>query len=113
MGTQGANLISCFGVVVAASGNAETDPILLKYRSGYASLQLTLTGTGTAKVEVFYSNDNVNYAEADGEADAATGLTAGTYFILLNLKFALFFKVRVTETGGANPITPTGLLAVA
>lgn len=79
--------------------------------AGYFSVQLTVAGTGTARVEVLVSNDGTNFQEADGASDVMTGKTVGTSLASFTVPACKEFKLKITETGGANAVTVTAIVA--
>ena len=86
---------------------------------GFFSLQFTVTGDGTAKVEYELSNDRVTWSEPEGAPDIATALTKtsgpasdGKGIVGFSSETSPSMKIKVTETGGADSITVTAVLAV-
>lgn len=101
---------------LAASGNVVFDVVdLAKICNEYRlSLQVNISGDGTGTIDILASNDNVNYV--DTATDVLAGAvktggpgTDGKYAPIIittaMLKYCRFFKLRLTETGGANTIT--------
>jgi hypothetical protein len=106
---------------VAAGDNAESDALdLNKFRpEGYFSLQVELTGTGTAKIEYLLSNNGDDYLEPSEGADIVLAHTAasgpgadGKDIYVFEPEVARFLKIKVSETGSANPVIVTITLAV-
>jgi len=106
--------IALFGGLktLAKSATATTGRITLTGPEGYFSLQVTLTGSGTGKFEVLYSNDDVTYVTPTGVSDVVTALTVGTDIYQIDNGLYKFMKIKVTETGGVNPITFLATLCV-
>lgn len=104
---------------ITASSNSSSDSYDLKrYRiDGYFSVQVTIAGSGTAKVEYLLSNDGTNFVEPSSASDITSGMTAtsgpgsdGIDLFSFSPEPARYLKIKVTETGGANPITATVVL---
>jgi len=107
---------------IVASDSATSDAIRAYWykMKGYASVYLELTGSGTAKIEVLISQDRgITYLEPSALSDVATGHTVAsgpgsdgkdTYIIDFEGIVPHQFKVKITETGGANSVTVTAWL---
>lgn len=87
--------------------------------NGYFSIQLTLTGDGTAKIEYLLSNDDITYLEPSSATDIVTGFTKtsgpgsdGNDIFTFSPEMTRYLKLKATETGGANGIVVTAVLAV-
>ena len=75
---------------------------------------ITLAGSGTARIYFECSNvGSSNYGEGGayavpvGYSDIVTALTAGTAFYEVQAPVSEYFKMVITETGGADSITVT------
>jgi hypothetical protein len=70
------------------------------------SIQPIVTGDGAAKIEALACNNGLDFV--DTEEDIVTGLTVLSYApIIINttmLPYCRWFKLLVTETGGADSI---------
>ncbi|MCP4712229.1 MAG: hypothetical protein GY869_26705, partial [Planctomycetes bacterium] len=97
---------------VAASGTASSRQFNLSEKNGDMSVSYTITGTGTATIDYLMSNDDVTYTVPDGATSIIAGATAGSDLVAFFPEFAKFIKIRVTETGGANAITITAIIAM-
>lgn len=107
---------------VAASGSITSDAIWLDnlQPNGYFAIQTTLTGTGTAKIEILVTADEQNESSTTqlgfmlptSGSSIATGLTVGSYYHTVTLPPCNGFKIKLTETGGANAIVPTCKIVV-
>lgn len=105
-------------VTISASGSSTSAVFptngILNGVSGFFTLQYAITGDGTAKIEYLSSLDGTNYIEPSSATDIATGLTKtsgsgsdGKDVISFSPIAAPKYKIKVTETGGANSITIT------
>lgn len=76
---------------------------------GYGSLNIEISGSGTLAIQHESSNDNTNYAPAEGSyalgSDIISSMTAGTKHIVFGVPFGKHLKIIFTEIGGVNPIT--------
>ena len=108
-------------VTITAGGSSTSHEIDLAASRfvGYFSLQVDLAGTGTAKIEYELSNDGSDFLTPTGSSDIVTAHTVASgpgadgkdmYSFTPMLSDKIRFKV--TETGGADPITFTAWLAV-
>ena len=112
---------------IAASGSFTTDAIVTSelLLEGNITLQIALTGTGTMKVEWLLSNDYLNEEDQGtfiiptsetapiSSFTASSGVAAnGTEFVDLSMTNNNAFKLKFTETGGANAIVVTATLNV-
>lgn len=98
---------------IAASETYTTEAYDATQLTGYFSLQWTVTGDGTMKAEVLVSNDGVTFNDID--SDIITGQTKTSGISGTNMKsFTVTpcnqFKIKFTETGGANSIAVTAKL---
>jgi len=112
------------GTSIVASGTGYTDIIDLDYKRGYMSLFIHMTGDGTASITPFVSMDPVGTKDADSNwtqpydsggtaITIATGLTKSTgpatngqHVYPVEIPVAKKVKFLITETGGADAITP-------
>jgi hypothetical protein len=103
-------------VVITASSSDTSERIDFgtKVPVGFFSVQVTLTGSGTGKVEYELSNDGTNFltpTEADDIVTAHTVTSGpgsdGKDMYSFSPMVSRAMKIKVTETGGANPITVT------
>ena len=109
-------------MVVGASLTVRSAAIALgnEMVEGFFDLQITATtGTGTARIQYELSNDGTNYVTPTGAADIVTAHTVtsgpgsdGKDIYSFTPEVAQFMRLLITETGGVNPITITGILAV-
>lgn len=106
-------------VVITAGGTALSAPIDVTLSGGNFSLQLAVTGDGTLKAEKKLSNDGDNYLIPEGEVAFLSAITKtsgpgadGKVIDGFSSDVANFLKILLTETGGADPVTVTGWLAV-
>lgn len=88
----------------------------IKKLAGNASLQITLTGTGTGQFEWIGSNDEdaliAAFIKVNAATDIVTAFTAGSAIYSFNISLVSRMAIRVTETGGVNPIGVTAILAI-
>lgn len=114
----GVSIIPAFSAV-AIDASADSSSVAYDFTVNpelvgeYFGFQLTVSGSGTAKVEALVSNDGTNFMEADGASDVMSGKTAGTSFASFTIPLCRAFKLKITETGGANAIGVTGWLSMA
>lgn len=108
---------------ILAGGTAYSDILDLTKLAGNASLQIELTGTGTAQVEWIGSNDAsaavTAFIKPNNANDIVTAFTAtsgpgadGKHIYPFNISLVRKFAIKVTETGGVNPIAFTAILAI-
>ncbi len=87
--------------------------------TGYTGLQLNISGTGTADVAYLVSNDRVTFVTEDGasllfddvtassgpgsDGDMACKVPAGPF---------LWLRIKISEVGGSNAITPTAKMSI-
>ena len=101
---------------LAASGNKVFEIIdLAKLSNEYRlSLQINATLDGTATIDILASNDGVTFVDTATDVLAGVVKTGGPgsdgkyapiIITTAMLKYSRYFKVRATETGGANTIT--------
>ena len=112
---------SLFGNSIALSTSETTAAIdLALYANTFKfSAQLDMAGDGTMTLEYLCSNDNINFVAPAGN-DIVTGWlkTDGpggdgqTAPIEFEPPMCKYLKLKATETGGANTITPTVVLAI-
>ena len=92
---------------------------------GNITLQLKLTGTGTVKVEFLQSNDYNTRTKTGDFVKASSGFEIVSAFTvgsgadadgkdILNVPMynSKAFLIRVTETGGANPVNVSAWLSM-
>jgi len=93
---------------IAASGSYTTDAMDATGLEGFFSLQWAVAGDGTMKAEVLVSNDGVTFLELDSDITSAQVKTSGTGGVNMSA-FEVTpcnqFKIKFTETGGANSVT--------
>lgn len=104
---------------IVASGNTTSSVIPREGQSmagigGYFTLYVAVTGDGTAKIEYLASLDGITYLEPSTATDVATGLTKtsgpgsdGKTIVRFGPIAAPKYKIKVTETGGANSVIVT------
>ncbi len=107
------------GVVVTAGGTALSAAIDLTLSGRNLSLQLQVTGDGTLKAEKELSNNETDYLIPEGGGEIIANVTKtsgpgtnGKLIKAFTTEVAGILKILLTETGGANPVTVTGWLAV-
>ena len=109
--------------VIAKSGVANSGVLDLQMFSldGYNGCYVELTGDGTAKVEYGLSINGTDYiyspaGASDNIVTAHTKTSGpgsdGKQIYSFSPITARFMKIRVTETGGVNPITVTVDVAI-
>ena len=106
-------------VTILAGGTALSDSLDISLSGGNFSLQLEVTGDGTIKAENELSNNGTDFLIPEGETPFLTGITktsgpAGSGKIIKGFSsdVADSLKILLTETGGADPVTVNGWLAV-
>ena len=109
---------------IAKSGTAYSHIINLSNASGHASLEITLTGDGTGKFEWVGTNDPSvsaasSFIKPAGVPDIVTAFTKtsgpgsdGHHVYSFSLSLVQRMAIKVTETGGSDTITVTGILAI-
>lgn len=94
---------------IAASQSVTSDVIdLLKEKAsnGVFSVESIVTGTGTAKITYLVcSTRNGTYTTPAAASDIKTAQTVGTWFGSFSPVLAPYMKIKVEETGGANPVS--------
>jgi hypothetical protein len=101
---------------LAASGSWTSGAIDLAKLSNEnrLSIQPIVSLLGVVTIDLLASNDGVNYVDTATDVIAGASVgggpgTDGKYAPILittaMLKYCRFFKIRVTETGGANTVT--------
>lgn len=109
----------CTAEAIIASGSWTSDAIDIKYTNGTYSIYLELTGDGTAKVEYLLSNDGgTTYIDPVSGTDIVTGFTKtsgtgsdGKDILGFDTEVSPSVKIKITETGGVNPVTVKCILA--
>ena len=100
--------VSISSGAIVASGTYTSEAYDCHRTSGLFSLQWLVTGDGTMKAEVLSSNDNVTYLDVNSDITTAqtksTG-TSGANMIDFEVMPCNSFKIKFTETGGAQAIT--------
>jgi len=92
--------------VLAKSGTATSTTILdLVQSSGVCQFQYVATGTGTFKVEALESIDGVTYTTNGTPLASTKG--AGNGIFAKDFAGIRFVKIKITEDGGAQPVTVT------
>gem|GEM_PF-4458583 len=108
---------------IAKSGTAYSRIFDMIKVAGNASLQIELTGDGTAKFEWVGTNDEdaavAAFIELNGVSDIVTAFTKtsgpganGKHIYAFDLSLTRRMAIKVTETGGANSVTITAILAL-
>lgn len=101
---------------IAKSGVAYSEIIDVRQLAGNASLQITLAGTGTATFDWIASNDETAliaaFVKPSNANDIVVDMAAGTAIYSFTIKLVGRMAIRVTETGGANSITVTAIIAL-
>ena len=110
-------MVRLFGNAIAASGSETSEVISGVGMDGYFSLQVQITGDGTAKFEVLSSNNGVDFLDINSDILASQTKSTGPgsdgkNMASFTLVPSMAFKIKVTETGGAQGITPTAWLKV-
>ncbi len=101
--------------VIIASGTKTYTKDMERYDfNGFFSLQLVMTGTGVLQGEYLLSNDGVNFVTPTGVPDSPifTGFTVGVDMFSFEPMLCRYLRLLLTETGGANPVTVSGYLAL-
>ena len=105
--------------IVVAGDTLYSSVIDLSMCSGSIAMQLKITGDGTLKIDVLYSNDGISFYIPETNTSVVTGLTKtsgggsdGGVMFTFSADVAAFMKFRITETGGANSVTVTGIVAI-
>lgn len=116
------SVVKIFNAVVIPAGGTATMavPIDLSLSGGNFSLQLAVTGDGTLKAEKQLSNnDGADFLEPEGAAEIITNVTKtsgpgtnGKVIKGFTVDPAGSLQILLTETGGAQPVTVSGWLAV-
>ena len=108
---------------IAASGSAYSRVFDVSKLAGNASIQVELTGDGTGKIEWVGSNDEdaavTAFIKPNNANDIVTAFTKtsgpgsdGKHIYPFSIRLIKNMAVKVTETGGANSVTVTAILAV-
>jgi len=108
---------------IAASGSAYSEIFDVAKLAGNASIQLLVTGDGTAKVEWVASNDEdaavAAFIKVNNANDIVTAFTKtsgpgsnGKHIYPFNVYLVKRMAVKITETGGADSVTVTAILAL-
>jgi hypothetical protein len=108
---------------IAASGTVYSDIFGVKQLAGNASIQLLVTGDGTAKVEWVGSLDEdavvAAFIKPNNANDIVTAFTKtdgpggdGKHIYSFTIKLISRIAIKITETGGANSVTVTAILAL-
>jgi hypothetical protein len=98
---------------ILASGSFPSDPVKVSYADGFFSVEYVMTGTGTAKIEYLISSNKAGpFITPASASDIATGITVGSDIVSFAPELGKWMKIKVTETGGANPVTITVKLMV-
>lgn len=99
-------------IVIPAGGSINYDQDLGYWKTfGHVSLHIVLVGTGTAKFTYESSNTGKDFVVAEGAADILAAMTVGTELVAFDPKFAKHIRFVVEETGGANSVTVTVVVA--
>jgi hypothetical protein len=102
--------------VISASGTYTSGMIDLqgwpKTANQKIGITAVVTGTGTAKLEYLVpttetGSEYTGFIEPTGASDVGAGLTVGSYTAEFTPIQCQGFKLKVTETGGANSVTVT------
>lgn len=112
------------GTSISASGSAYSDIVPLQDVRGNISLHVEMSGSGTATIIPLVSNDALETADGsttwiqpyDSTSTAISICTAfandggpgsdGNAVFPVSIPAAGRLKFKITEAGGANPITP-------
>jgi len=108
---------------IAAGGVAYSRIFDVSKLAGNASMQLELTGDGTAKVEWVGTNDEdalvAAFITPNNATDIVTAFTKtsgpgsdGKHIYPFSISLVGRMAIKVTETGGVNGITVTGIVAL-
>lgn len=102
-----------------ASGTSLSSALDITKCNGTFSVQATITGDGTVKFDALYSNDGTDYLVPESATALISSLTKtsgagsdGKVFFTFSGKVAKYMKLRITETGTANPVTITADIAM-
>ena len=98
---------------IAASGSYTTEAFDCSGLNGFFALQWLVTGDGTMKAEVLVSIDGSTFLEIDADIITAqtksTGIS-GNNMTAFEVTPCNQFKIKFTETGGANSVAVTARL---
>jgi len=104
------------GTSIAASGSLTSEVVDLRRiaNNGLFSAYFIITGDGTAKVEyLLCATENGTYIEPSTASDIASSQTKtsgpgsdGVVLVSFEPELAPFMKIKITETGTAQAITP-------
>jgi len=104
------------------SGTCQTTggAISMERVSGYFALDIRdMTGDGTMKAEYQCSSNGQTWAEPEDASDIVTGWlktsgpgSDGTGYVLFEPEVTKYIRIVLTETGGADTITPTVYMIV-
>jgi len=117
-------VLQAFSSIEILAGESEYSDIYdLTKSAGNASIQLEVTGNGTARVEWVGTNDDTALVTAfitpNNASDIVTAFTKtsgpgsnGKHIYPFGLSLVKKIAIKVTETGGVNPVTVTALLVI-
>lgn len=92
--------------IVASGSYTQESPF--RSLSNTVAQSVHVQGTGTSpnyKVEILITVDGTNYAKPETGGDLGTFTDANVHIIAVNVPLSVGHKLKVTELGGANPIT--------
>ena len=102
-----------YSTTVLANTTVYTNRTELNKNDGYFSVQAIFTGTGVLKIDYQVSNDGTNWSTAvEIIASAVSGVVYPYPASGVNI-FAKYQRLKLTETGTANPVVLTGLFRCA
>jgi len=114
---------SLFGNAFAAHSTSEStaaiDLAAFANTFKFSAQIIDLTGDGTMTLEYLCSNDNINFVAPAGNdivtgwnKDSGPGADGQSAPIEFEPPMCKYLKLKATETGGANIITPIVVLAI-
>jgi len=109
--------------VIAASGTAYSRVFDVKQLAGNAALQILMTGDGTGKFEWVGTLDEdavvADFVKVNNSNDIVTAFTKtsgpggdGRHVYGFNVSLVKNLAIKVTETGGADSIIVTAIIAL-
>lgn len=103
-----------------AAGESALSAILdLVKAAGNCAIQIELSGSGTGKFEWIGTLDDVDFIKPNNANDIVTAFTEsdgpgtdGKHIYSFNVSLVKAMKIKITETGGGDPITVTVTIAI-
>lgn len=122
--TKSTTVVKIFDAqAVVKNTSVYSDIFDVRKLAGNASLQVLLTGDGTAKIEWVGTNDEdavvAAFIKPNNANDIVTAFTKtsgpgsnGKHIYPFSISLVKRMAIKVTETGGANAVAITAILAV-